>query len=282
MAKVSSADAGSSCHIHLSLFDTRTKQNPFRGDANSPTDTLVGQQPSSECFRHFLAGWMAKMPELMPLYAPTVNSYKRFSAGTFAPTSLTWSTDNRSAGFRIVGSGDAFRIECRIPGADCNPYMALSASIASGLWGIDNRVEPEPEYIGNAYDDPTVRRGVCVVWCVCVCVCVFVRVALFVCVFSFCVWSNVLIFFFFFVFVCFDVHSLFPLSFVTISVCIKHAHVHHTARIPVILVPCSLHEATECFAESEFAVEAFGEEMVEHYLHHFRLEQKVFNVGCTC
>ena len=89
--------------------------------------------------------------ELMVLYAPTVNSYKRFQPGSWAPTALAWSPDNRTAGFRVVGAGAGLRIECRIPGADVNPYLAYSAVVASGLAGIEGQIEPPPAYIGDVY-----------------------------------------------------------------------------------------------------------------------------------
>ena len=94
---------------------------------------------------------MRYVPELMVCYAPTVNSYKRLQAGSWAPTALAWSPDNRTAGFRIVGTGPSLRVECRIPGADVNPYLAYSAVIASGLAGIENQIEPPPAFIGDVY-----------------------------------------------------------------------------------------------------------------------------------
>jgi glutamine synthetase len=89
--------------------------------------------------------------ELMVCYAPTVNSYKRFESGSWAPTALAWSPDNRTAGFRVVGTGSSLRIECRIPGADVNPYLAYSAVLASGLAGIQKRIEPPAAYLGDVY-----------------------------------------------------------------------------------------------------------------------------------
>ena len=94
---------------------------------------------------------MRYVPEFMVCYAPTVNSYKRFQAGSWAPTATAWSPDNRTAGFRVVGSGASLRIECRIPGADVNPYLAYSAVIASGLAGIEGRIEPPAAYMGDVY-----------------------------------------------------------------------------------------------------------------------------------
>jgi glutamine synthetase len=102
-------------------------------------------------FRWFLGGWIAHVPEFMPFYAPTVNSYKRFRAGSWAPTRLAWSHDNRTASFRVVGKGASLRIECRIPGADCNPYLCIAAALASGLDGIANNIEPPPIFDGDVY-----------------------------------------------------------------------------------------------------------------------------------
>ena len=94
---------------------------------------------------------MAHLPELMVFYAPNINSYKRYQACSWAPTRVVWSYDNRTAGFRVVGKEQSLRIECRIPGADCNPYLAFAASLASGLDGITNEIEPPPIFNGDAY-----------------------------------------------------------------------------------------------------------------------------------
>ena len=147
MAKPDESQAGSSSHLHVSLWRERDGEltNAFPGDGN-----LAGIACSDE-FRWFLGGWMRYVPEMMVCYAPTVNSYKRFQAGSWAPTATAWSPDNRTAGFRVVGSGPSLRIECRIPGADVNPYLAYSAVIASGLTGIERRIEPPPAYIGDVY-----------------------------------------------------------------------------------------------------------------------------------
>lgn len=143
MAKFAADRAGSSCHIHFSLW---------HGGANVfPGDTAFGPVSCSDAFRWFLGGWMAHVPELMVFYAPTVNSYKRFVDASWAPTRIAWSYDNRTAGFRVVGSGATLRIECRIPGADCNPYLAFAASLASGLDGIRNHIEPPACFEGDVY-----------------------------------------------------------------------------------------------------------------------------------
>jgi len=138
MAKPAHGQAGSSCHIHLSL--RKGNRSAFAGKS----------QPSNE-FRWFLGGWMAHAPEFMVFYAPTVNSYKRYEDLSWAPTRLAWSRDNRTAGFRVVGSGQSLRIECRIPGADANPYLAFAAALASGLDGMANRIEPPPAFEGDVY-----------------------------------------------------------------------------------------------------------------------------------
>ena len=143
MAKVDEAQAGSSCHIHLSLW--RGERNAFVGDGD------LSGVACSDLFRWFLGGWLRHAPDVMVFLAPTVNSYKRFQAASWAPTRLAWSYDNRTAGFRVVGSGPSLRIECRVPGADCNPYLALAASLAAGLEGIEQRIEPPEMFAGDVY-----------------------------------------------------------------------------------------------------------------------------------
>lgn len=144
MAKPITGRAGSSCHVHLSLW--KDGANAFAGDqACGPV------QGVSDLFRWFLGGWLAHAPELMVFYAPTVNSYKRFVDASWAPTRLAWSFDNRTAGFRVVGHGNGLRIECRIPGADCNPYLAFAAALASGLDGVRRKIEPPDCFVGDIY-----------------------------------------------------------------------------------------------------------------------------------
>lgn len=143
MAKFSAEQAGSSSHVHLSLWEKGV--NAFQGKQE------LGSITASETFRFFLGGWIAHASEMMVFYAPTVNSYKRYQAGSWAPTGLAWSRDNRTAGFRVVGQGESLRIECRIPGADCNPYLVFAAALASGLDGIRNRIEPPEEFRGDVY-----------------------------------------------------------------------------------------------------------------------------------
>ena len=143
MAKFDSSQAGSSCHLHLSLW--RDGESIMQGPSQ------LGPVCCSEVFRWFLGGWIAHVPEFMVFYAPTVNSYKRYRSGSWAPTRLAWSYDNRTASFRVVGKGPSLRIECRIPGADCNPYLCFAASLASGLDGIDQRTEPPTIFEGDMY-----------------------------------------------------------------------------------------------------------------------------------
>jgi glutamine synthetase len=143
MAKYDEKQAGSSCHIHLSLW--QNGKNVFPGQIRS------GPVMATEIFRRFLGGWIAHVPEVMVFYAPAVNSYKRYRAGSWAPTRLAWCYDNRTAGFRVVGTGQSLRIECRIPGADCNPYLVYAAALASGLDGIENKIEPPDIFEGDVY-----------------------------------------------------------------------------------------------------------------------------------
>ena len=193
MAKPQAGQAGSSCHIHLSLFDG--ERNAFVGDK---------ALAASELFRWFLGGWMARLRELMVLYAPTINSYKRYEDGSWAPTRIAWSYDNRTAGFRVVGQGNSLRIECRVPGADCNPYLAYAAALASGLDGIAKKTEPPDIFEGDIY---------------------------------------------------------------------AARHLPH--------VPYTLEEALINFESSEFAREAFGADVVEHYSHFYRSEIESFRSAVT-
>ena len=155
MAKMDQQLAGSSCHMHISLWDVDGAANLMPGDHQ------VGPVMASDEFRWFLGGWIAHAADLMPFYAPTINSYKRYQAGSWAPTALAWSYDNRTAGFRVVGEGPSLRIESRLPGADVNPYLAYAAAIASGLDGIRNQIEPPDHFEGDVYsaaDVPTVPK----------------------------------------------------------------------------------------------------------------------------
>jgi glutamine synthetase len=140
MAKPSEKDIGSSCHIHSSLVDADSKS------------VFVEDHSETDAFRHYLGGQRARIRELALFVAPSVNSYKRYATESWAPTSVSWGRDNRTCGFRIVGHGDSTRVECRIPGADVNPYLGCAALLAAGLDGIENETDPGPELVGNAYE----------------------------------------------------------------------------------------------------------------------------------
>jgi len=146
MPKPHAAQSGSSCHVHMSLMDKDGKP-AFVGK-----EDLDGLQCSST-FRHFLGGWMKYTPDITAFMAPTINSYKRFVSASWAPTKSLWGLDNRTAGFRVVGEGtNALRIENRIPGSDCNPYLLLGALVAAGNEGIQKKIEPPSRIAGNIYD----------------------------------------------------------------------------------------------------------------------------------
>jgi len=193
MAKYSPAEAGSSCHIHISLW--KGGQSLF-WDAKSRAGSRLGRQ--------FLAGLMKYSPELCLFCAPTINSYKRFQPGSWAPTRMAWATDNRTVGFRVVGHGEAFRIENRMPGADANPYLAFAAMIAAGMAGVAEKLECGEEYRGNAYIDPKLAR-----------------------------------------------------------------------------LPRSLRDSVDLFDRSKFARAAFGDPVVDFYVHHARIEQQAFSDAVT-
>jgi len=194
MAKYDVGAAGSSCHVHSSVWDRAGRKSLF---------AAKGRQ-GSPLFQQWLAGQMAMARELSLFYAPTVNSYKRYQAGSFAPTRIAAGWDNRTCGFRLCGEGPGFRVENRIPGADANPYLAFAATIAAGLHGIGGRLRPPPLYEGNAYDD---------------------------------------------------------------------------AKLPQ--VPKTLREAIDEFGRSRVAREAFGANVVDHYLRLARLEQAAFDQAVT-
>ncbi len=190
MAKWNQQFAGSSCHIHMSLWDAKGKKSLFAGE--------------SDIFRWFLGGWIHHLRELFAFFAPYPASYKRYVAGSFAPTGIAWSYDNRTAGFRIVGHGSSLRIECRAPGADANPYLAFAATIAAGLDGIENHIEPPPAFEGDVYGARDLPQ-----------------------------------------------------------------------------VPHTLSEAIHALAESPWSRATFGEEVIDHYLHFFRTEQRKFDAAVT-
>jgi glutamine synthetase len=179
---------GSSCHIHLSL-------------AGASGSAVFESQP--DVFRSFLAGQLACLAELTLFHAPNINSYKRFVKGSFAPTAIAWGRDNRSCSLRVVGHGPSQRIECRLPGADVNPYLSLSALIAAGLYGVDLGLELEEPTEGNAYiaDKPH--------------------------------------------------------------------------------VPSTMRDARDLFAASTVAREAFGQEVVDHYLNYARVEMEQYDAAVT-
>ena len=141
MAKPDHTAIGSSCHIHSSLW--RGDESAFAGE--------------SDTFKQFLAGQIACARELAIFFAPTINSYKRYAAASWAPTTLAWGHDNRTCGFRIVGKGPALRAETRIPGADANPYLAFAAIIAAGLHGIEHELPLPAAFEGNAYESDVER-----------------------------------------------------------------------------------------------------------------------------
>ena len=141
MAKPDHTWIGNSCHIHSSLW--REEESAFAGE--------------SDVFKQYLAGQIAHLKELAIFVAPTINSYKRFAAGSWAPTTLAWGHDNRTCGFRIVGHGNALRTETRIPGGDVNPYLAFAALLAAGLAGIEDGLQLPPPLEGNAYESDAER-----------------------------------------------------------------------------------------------------------------------------
>ncbi|MGK2954544.1 MAG: glutamine synthetase family protein [Solirubrobacterales bacterium] len=179
---------GSSCHIHLSLAGTDGK-NAFAAD--------------QEMFEHFVAGQLQYLRELTLFYAPNINSYKRFAEGSFAPTSVTWGKDNRTCSFRVVGHGEGLRVENRLPGADVNPYLAISAMIAAGLDGVDSKLPLQASCDGNAYTAGAER------------------------------------------------------------------------------VPSNIYTARDLFRDSKLANQAFGEEVVRHYVHRAEFEIETFEATVT-
>lgn len=132
---------GNSCHIHMSLRGTDGELVFW--DKESGTRTAL--------YDHFIAGVLATMKDFTLFYAPNINSYKRFALGSFAPTAIAWGNDNRTCAVRLVGHGSGARMENRLPGGDVNPYLAVAAMLAGGLYGVENKLELEPELLGNAY-----------------------------------------------------------------------------------------------------------------------------------
>lgn len=198
MAKYDAGAAGSSFHLHSSVWDKGGTQPLFPGGAG------VKRGVGSPLFGQWLAGQLAMARDLAYFYAPTVNAYKRYQSGSFAPTRIAAGWDNRTCGFRLCGEGASFRVENRLPGADANPYLAFAATIAAGLHGIDGKLPAPKLYEGNAYEDGTLPQ-----------------------------------------------------------------------------VPKTLREATEELERSKVARAAFGERVIDHYLHAGRLEQHAFDQAVT-
>lgn len=150
MAKWDYTLAGSSSHIHMSLADKSGK--PLFVDGKD-------ERGMSELMKHFMAGQLAYARDITYFLAPYINSYKRFQAGTFAPTKAIWSPDNRTAGFRLCGEhSKSIRVECRMGGADLNPYLAIAALIAAGIKGIEDKMPLEPAFVGDAYITKKLRE----------------------------------------------------------------------------------------------------------------------------
>ncbi|MFJ8746347.1 glutamine synthetase family protein [Embleya sp. NPDC127516] len=185
---------GNSCHIHLSLRDSDGR--PVLADDG-------GAYGMSKTMRHFLAGQLAAMREFTLLYAPNINSYKRFRPGSFAPTAVAWGPDNRTCALRVVGHGHSHRFENRLPGGDVNPYLAVAGMIAAGLYGIEHELEPGEACTGNAYAGDAPH------------------------------------------------------------------------------VPGTLREAAELWAGSKIAQDAFGADVVAHYLHMAQVEQDAYDTAVT-
>ncbi|MFD6080770.1 glutamine synthetase family protein [Streptomyces hydrogenans] len=159
MAKYNERE-GNSCHIHLSLRDDDGR--PVLADDD-------GEHGMSQLMRHFLAGQIATMRDFTLLYAPNINSYKRFRPGSFAPTAIAWGPDNRTCALRVIGHGQSHRFENRLPGGDVNPYLAVAAMIAGGLYGVKHQLELPPVCTGNAYTGdaehvPTTLREAAALW----------------------------------------------------------------------------------------------------------------------
>jgi glutamine synthetase len=190
MAKYNERE-GNSCHIHLSV----------RGSDGSAV--MADGHGMSKLGEHWLAGLLATMREFTLFFAPNINSYKRYVEGSFAPTAVAWGLDNRTCAFRVVGHGPSLRIENRVPGGDVNPYLAVAAIIAGGLYGIENELALEPMFAGNAYTSDKPR------------------------------------------------------------------------------VPSTLRDAADLFAGSALAKQAFGEDVVAHYLNNARVEQKAYDAAIT-
>jgi len=146
MAKWNMNETGSSCHVHSSLWNLADDSAAFEG------------HHMPKVFEHYLAGLLATARDFSLLWAPTVNSYRRFQPGSWAPTAIAWGSDNRTLGYRVVGHGAGARVECRIPGSDANSYFAFAGTIAGGLYGIRHQLQLEPAFQGNGYEAQDVTR----------------------------------------------------------------------------------------------------------------------------
>ncbi len=152
MAKWNDQEDGSSGHSHMSLWDRKRERNLFWDEG--------AEGHMSQLMRYFLAGVLEKLPEFMALYAPVINSYKRYVEGTWAPLNTTWGMDNRTCSVRIINNGkSAIRIENRVPGADANFYLVFAGTLASGLYGIERQLSLPERLDGNAYDEATINRA---------------------------------------------------------------------------------------------------------------------------
>ena len=149
MAKLNRVEAGNGFHIHISLWDLEGQSNLF-WDA--------GRNTQSNLFYQFLGGLLKYSNEFTCFFAPTINAYKRYQSGSWAPTAIVCGVDNRTCGYRVVGSGDSVRIENRMPGADANPYLAFAATLAAGLAGLEEDLYGDISYQGNAYEDTSLPR----------------------------------------------------------------------------------------------------------------------------
>jgi len=149
MAKWDENLPGCSGHVHQSLWDSKQEKNLFH-------DEKTGM---SELFQHYVAGQLHCLPHMLPMVAPTVNSFKRLVEGAWAPTTLTWAVDNRTVALRALpGSKKASRLETRVVGSDVNPYLAMSACLAAGLYGIKHKLALQPATVGNGYADESYGR----------------------------------------------------------------------------------------------------------------------------
>ncbi|HEY8937203.1 MAG TPA: glutamine synthetase family protein [Cyclobacteriaceae bacterium] len=146
MAKISENLPGCGGHVHQSLWDKAAKKNLFYNEKD--------EHNMSELMKNYIAGQLYCLPHLLPMFAPTINSYKRLVEGAWAPTTLTWGVDNRTVALRVLSGGSkSCRLETRVIGSDVNPYLAMAASLASGLYGIKNKLKLRPATVGNGYRD---------------------------------------------------------------------------------------------------------------------------------